>query len=302
MIINVRRFGRSRLRVSSLCAIAGLLFSNTNAYSAEILLSENKHVLFLNGEIKKGDYQTITQLFSTLDAMPRSVALNSPGGDIEESIKIGTLLRSGLFQSYISKHGQCNSSCFILWTSGVRRFPASAILGSDGFEGKLGLHRPFYDRGQYSSLNPAEARSAYEELEAYVRAYLLGLKVPSEIVETMFRTKSTNTVFISDLDMIEKLGQEAPFFEEWLIAKCGELSYEEGFDYDLLMAASLMQAVGTPLTGTTSGYRKIESMSAGYKKYLYEKGSKIDTCRQKVESDETLKVLSSLRENKNANP
>lgn len=301
MITKVLRVACSRLRTSSLCAIAGFLFSGVNVHSAEISLSQNKYVLFLSGEIKQGDYQKITQLLYTLDAMPRSVAINSPGGDIQESIKIGTLIRSGLFQSYISKNGQCNSACFIIWASGVRRFPASAIAGSDGFEGKLGLHRPFYERGHYSSLNPADAKNAYQELEVYVRAYLVELRIPSEIVDVMFRTKSTDTIFISDLDMIEKLGQEAPFFEEWLIAKCGELADEEDLDYKTLMAFELMGAGGTPLARTAPGYERVESMSAGYKKYLWEKGLKIDTCRQKIESDETLKVLSSLRNNKDIN-
>jgi hypothetical protein len=278
-----------------LYAIAGILFSNTNAYSADISFSENKYVLLLNGEIHKGDYQKIKQLVLTCDAMPRSIFLNSPGGDVEEAIKIGKLVRRGLFQSSIVRNGECNSACFIVWASAVRRFPAS---DGNGPEGKLGLHRPFFDRDQYSGLNAADAKSAYQELETFVRAYLVEIKVPSDIIETMFKTKSTDAAFITDIDMIEKLGQQAPFFEEWLIAKCGELSYEEDSDYSLLMAADLMQMKGTPLASTTLGSKRIESMSAGYRKYLNEKGSKISSCRHKSEADETKRILRELRSEK----
>lgn len=282
--------------------VIALSFSCTTAYGADFRLSENKYVLFLNGEIKQGDYQKIRQILLKLDALPRTISLNSPGGDIEEAIRIGKLLRRALFQSTISEYGQCDSACFILWASAVRKFPATVWIDQNTkkWEGKLGLHRPYYGRSEYSQLTTVEARNAYQKLEASVREYLVDLKVPTDITESMFRTRSTDADYISDIALIDKLGQEAPYFEEWLIAKCGELPYQEDIDYKLLMAAELMRMSGTPLADTSPGHKRIASMSESYKKYLNDKALKINTCRANAESDETKKVLRELLREKSA--
>jgi hypothetical protein len=254
-------------------------------------------VLFLSGEIKTGDYQKIKRILLKRDVLPRTISLDSPGGDIEEAIRIGRFLRRALFQSTISEYGQCDSACFILWASAVRRFPAAVWLDHDTakWEGQLGLHRPYFDRSRYAQLTPIDARNAYQELDTSVRDYLVELKVPTDIIERMFRTKSTDAEYIADVALIDKLGQEAPYFEEWLIAKCGELPYQEDIDHKIMEAAVLMQIAGSPLAETSPGYKRIANMSEGYKKYLDDKVSKINTCRRNAESDETKKVLNELK-------
>jgi hypothetical protein len=294
-----------RIVLSVLSSAATFLVS-TAACSADFQLSDSKHELYLEGEIEQGDYHRIMQVLLDLDALPRTISLNSPGGDIEEAIKIGKLLRRALFQSTISRFGQCDSACFILWVSAVRKFHASVRTDQNTteWEGKIGLHRPYYGRSEYSQLTTGEAKNAYHKLDMSVRQYLSELKIPSDITERMFRTKSTDADYVSDAFLIDKLGTEAPFFEEWLIAKCGELTSEEKSDFALLIVATLLAAntekQGNSLPEENPGQERFASMSAGYKKYLGDKAARVNTCRAKAETDETKKVLRELRREQSA--
>ena len=82
-----------------------------NAFSAEIQVSNdesNKGAIFITGPIEKGDYdklKTVTRHYVTnfvkdFDDDLKFI-LNSPGGDVEEAIKIGLLFRKSLAQVYV---------------------------------------------------------------------------------------------------------------------------------------------------------------------------------------------------------
>src|SRR5271167_2215859 len=73
------------------------------SYAAEIScgggVSPNCFRGYLNGQIRKGDYEEIAALLK--DNHPRlgEFDLNSPGGDIDEAIKIGRLFRKYLIST-----------------------------------------------------------------------------------------------------------------------------------------------------------------------------------------------------------
>nr|MBX2824784.1 hypothetical protein [Gammaproteobacteria bacterium] len=50
----------------------------------------------LKGEIEKGDLAKLKAAIATTGVLPKSVMLDSPGGDINEAINIGLFLRDAL--------------------------------------------------------------------------------------------------------------------------------------------------------------------------------------------------------------
>jgi len=204
-----------------------LVLPTSQLFAADIYISENGYVISYSGKIESGDYSEIISQIVSSKNLPATISLNSPGGSVTEAIKIGKLLRKGLFQSVIAENGICNSSCFILWASAVRRIPASAMLSYNNKNAKLGLHRPYFSQDEYAKLNIQSASESYRSLEKDYRAYLESIGTPEELLDLMLKTKSSEAVFINDEEMVDKLGQVAPFYEEWLLAKCGELPEKE---------------------------------------------------------------------------
>jgi len=270
-----------------------LILSSFHADAADIKFNGN--IIEISGEIKKGDYDNYLNLIVSHQSIPITVYLDSPGGNVSEAISIGKIMRKSLSQSIINKNGQCNSACFLLWASAVKRFPSQSAIDFNGYIGRIGLHRPFYEHSTYSELNTTKAKEEYKKLEAYVTSYLNELQIPSNIIETMFRMKSTDAYFITDTDLIEKIGQEAPFFEEWLIAKCGELTEKESIDAAIMTAALYMEIKGDKVPKKAAA--TLASMSDGYKNYLRKKDMTINTCNMdavKIEQKRVLKELSAL--------
>jgi hypothetical protein len=266
-----------------------LTLGSFHASAADIKFNGN--IIELSGEIKKGDYDNYLNLILRNQSIPITVYLDSPGGDVSEAISIGKIMRKSLSQSIINKNGQCNSACFLLWASAVRRFPSQSAIDFNGYIGKIGLHRPYYEHSAYSELSTTEAKEEYKKLEVYVKSYLNDLQIPSDIIETMFRMKSTDVYFITDTDLIAKIGQEAPFFEEWLIAKCGELTEKESIDAAIMTAASYMQIKGDKIPKAAA---TLASMSDGYKDYLRKKNVTINTCSMNAVKIEQKRVLNEL--------
>jgi hypothetical protein len=107
----------------------------------------------LRGQIVGGDYENVVRLFRDSHPVLRKFSLISPGGSVEEAIRIGRLFRkytvaasapfkllSGSFQA-LGPHAatqlcvgnaecMCASACALIWFGAVDRW------------GTVGLHRP----------------------------------------------------------------------------------------------------------------------------------------------------------------
>ena len=103
----------------------------------------------------------------------------------------------------------CASACFFVWAAGSSR----------GGE-EIYLHRPYFDPKVYSAF-PEDTAAVYAELTRSARAYLTDMDVPTPIIDRMFATKSTDGTRLTEKEL--ELLESAPYFEEFNIAKCGNL-------------------------------------------------------------------------------
>jgi hypothetical protein len=189
---------------------------------------------FLRGQISKGDYEKVATFLKAHHPFVANFNLASPGGDVDEALKIGRLFRKYLIATLApaNEHigatglvhddlpflsagsrdlcrGQdciCASACALIWMGGVMR------------SGTVGLHRPRIDDPLYRGLPPANASIAYRRLLGDVAAYLDEMEVPKPIIESMVATSSGDILWVNSRD--DRL-EQPPSVAEWTDASCG---------------------------------------------------------------------------------
>jgi hypothetical protein len=189
---------------------------------------------FLRGQISKGDYEKVATFLKAHLPFVSNFSLASPGGDVDEALKIGRLFRKYLIATVapVNEHfeatglvhddvpflssgsrdlcrGQdciCASACALIWMGGISR------------SGTVGLHRPRIDDPIFRGLPPAEASTAYRQVLGRVAAYLDEMEVPKSIVASMVATSSGDILWVDNfIDGLE----EPPSIAEWEDASCG---------------------------------------------------------------------------------
>jgi hypothetical protein len=184
-----------------------------NPFDADVQLVNP--ALLMRGEIRPGDYDRLLKfaMHSGFYLPLTDAILSSPGGDIEEALKIGRLIK----QLYMSMNvgpvtGYCASACFIIFASAVERQTSP---------GMVGIHRPYLSRETLRSLSPRAAEAAETAALRDAEQYLRDLRVPRNLVDIMFEQASTEIYWLSDDEFMHQLGRRPAWYEEFLIARCG---------------------------------------------------------------------------------
>lgn len=262
--------------------------------AAEISIEETSGsdpTIFVKGVIKKGDKDKLEKLSRQVVKGGNEViiSLNSCGGDMQEALEIGAFIKKlnarTEVEGIISKNPneektKCLSACFIIFASGsIRDHRGDNILfDKSGQEiiketPVIGIHRPYFEKKIYSDLSPEEARKKYEKLEKDLREYLKSISIPGEIIDKMFSNSSDEVAYLTKSEYKEKIGYRQPFFEEWLISKCGSLSKSEIND---------LGAVSGDRIFLNNKDHIPKDISPGYVKYLKEKSKKINKCKEEA--------------------
>lgn len=179
----------------------------------------------LRNKIAKGDYEKVESLISSSTS---TFYLVSPGGDVDEALKIGRLFRKHLISTdapwrlpdgstrpgaclhagkeYYGQNCTCASACALIWFGGVVR------------SGTVGLHRPYINDPRFSGLPPADASREYRRMLDSVTVYLKEMEVPTSIIESMVNTSSGDIRWVDSVyDGLER----PPSIAEWVDASCG---------------------------------------------------------------------------------
>jgi hypothetical protein len=170
--------------------------------------------LLMKGEILSGDYERLLRFAvkNNIDMTTTQFILQSPGGDVSEALKIGRFFKSVYATVAVGPtFGKCASACFILFVSSVERH------ASDGL---VGIHRPYVDPQRLRSLSPGESESLETNALREAEKYLHDLRVPNNLVDEMFQNASTEIHWLTNVEL-NQLGMRPPWYEEYLIARCG---------------------------------------------------------------------------------
>lgn|GEM_PF-2609922 len=188
-----------------------LLFSLTSR-AAQIEEVDNLYVL--EGLIETGDSD---KLLNKIKSTKHSgLLLNSKGGDLEEAIKIGNIVKTLGMSIFVSKDGICGSACFFIYMNGLARFAAGIEFKEHAKSpeaGFIAIHRPFF------KVADTNTNSNQKLLEKKAAEYLKDLSVPTDLIEKMMSASSVDAYYLT-IDDIDRLRTMPSEIEELYISKC----------------------------------------------------------------------------------
>ncbi|MCG8074304.1 MAG: hypothetical protein N0C86_20225 [Candidatus Thiodiazotropha taylori] len=122
---------------------------------------------------------------------------------------------------------KCYSSCVFIFFGATSRIVRDNVDQRDGYLDDrnaipvMGIHRPYYEKDYFSSLDPMEAQEKYKDLFEVTRSYLIDMGASLSLVERMFKKSSEEIELIKAPMFKEYYSEKEAFYEEWLISKCG---------------------------------------------------------------------------------
>jgi hypothetical protein len=229
------------LRVSILVLMIFSFLTNT-ASPAEFVfgpaspkIPTDNNQLYLVGPIVSGDYDRFVDAIKKHDGNFFALHLRSGGGNVQEAMRIGRLVRQLLIWTYAPAPQNlqkimpqmagtctydsrvlgkpvpciCGSACVLIFLGGVFRV---------GWE--LYVHSVAFDRENFASLPPGQAAKKYQDAMSVVQSYLTEMGVDSKWFDRMLRTSSAQADKVTLAEAKELFGWE-PGTREWVLAKCG---------------------------------------------------------------------------------
>lgn len=206
----------------SLLLLVASLFP-LGAMAADVFVEKSS--LNIIGEIRRGDAERVADAIAQ---QPRPwifrVIVNSPGGDINEAVRISDLVRGMRLAVYVANGGYCVSACFFIFLEGNYR--AASLANEDGtlppqakrnnWPGVVGIHRPYLK----SPAGDLASAKLQEDVMRKVRGILASKSIPQHLVDEMMTRPSNDIYWLKRRDL-EQIGEYDAGDEEALIAKCG---------------------------------------------------------------------------------
>lgn len=172
-----------------------------------------------SGEITAGDSQRLAKYIASNIDWIESINLNSAGGDLDEAIKMGEIIRMARIDTMVQPGKICASACFFIWINGADRVmfhtpPPNKITGVIN-PSKIGLHRPYLRKISNTEQSIAAQGSAMRMADKY----LSERQVPRYLIDLMMSRGSNDIYWLTPEDSAN-LGGTPPDLEELYISHC----------------------------------------------------------------------------------
>ncbi len=218
----------------------------------------------VEGTIERGDYEKLLFLIEKSNPFFFQLYLNSPGGDVEEAMKIGRLVRHIMLtvdaptlgdarvplNAQLDESGHFTATVLYNYADFRPNLPPSQICagdrsscgcasacvliwaaGSERHGEALGFHRPTILGKQFPSMDAETAQKTYSMVLAEMRAYLEEMELPTKAIDLLINTKSGDIHWLTDdeasgeiLDSGDWAASFPPSIQEWIASSCGMVS------------------------------------------------------------------------------
>jgi len=111
------------------------------------------------------------------------IALNSPGGDLNEAMSIGRWVRENKLKVLVRENAKCFSSCVYVLAAGQTKTPL----------GEVGIHRPYL-----LSMPTGGVENAMRNALSQSREYFESMNIPAQLADVMFSTPPEKLVILDD--------------------------------------------------------------------------------------------------------
>lgn len=188
--------------------------------------------IHIDGAIQSGDAERFAVLASQAyyGLVVSNVEIDSLGGDLNEALRLASLIDGMKLRLTVKKGGLCVSACFFLYVAAYDR--TAWYVRDDGvlpheqerkakhpaqIYGYVGVHRPYFATSEISSSSSVVKQ---EDLMSKVRKYLAEKGVPQSLIDTMMSRPSNDVYWLKEKDL-DMLGNYSPGVEEVMIQRCG---------------------------------------------------------------------------------
>ncbi len=180
-------------------------------YSAQPEGVENcLYTLTLKGRIEPGDFSKVLRVIdshnNSRSCKLYNIKLSSPGGDVDEAMKIGRIIRKRELFTEVDPADQCLSSCVLILGAGVVR---------SVFEARIGIHRPYFvslDKG----LSTTEIQNLRKQMISRMKAYADEMDLSERLIDEMMSIPPERIKILSpaELEQYRLSGVDASFDEK----------------------------------------------------------------------------------------
>jgi hypothetical protein len=150
-------------------------------------------VLLMHGPITSGDAKRLVAFLDTMETDPDVVALNSPGGIVDEALEIGRELRSWELGTAVLDGMICASACPYVLAGGTSRKVSEGSA--------VGLHQHYYETPGY-----IPAAFAVEDIQlgqARTMAYLIEMGVDPGVMLHSLSTPPEDIYVLLSEELVE---------------------------------------------------------------------------------------------------
>lgn len=217
-LLNATQDRRATRRPLATLAIAGSVLCGTfPVAAADFRLAQDNTqpgvpILVMSGEIQAGDANKLVGLLKANARNAQLVSdiwLNSPGGNLNEAIKIGAVVEELGYTAVVPIGATCASACFFVWISAPGRLAPGAII----------VHRPYYNMRD-SMRSAGDYEEGYRAASETAGAYLRKRNVPADLIELILTVPSSDGYTLSDADKT-RIGPMSAARMEYMIQNCG---------------------------------------------------------------------------------
>ena len=141
----------------------------------------NYNLIYASGKIKNGDLYKLEIKYNKLYNNKQTIVVfNSPGGELNEGLRIGEFLKANHIGSAVARNGICASSCALAFLGGRDKYNRKLMVLPRS--SKLGFHSFYYRNNSHVRL------STMQRDLANVLSYSDYVQAPNYIITEMFRT------------------------------------------------------------------------------------------------------------------
>ena len=153
-----------------------------------VATKDGKTIILLTGEIIEGDADTLKAAIKTANdagKLVSGVRLNSPGGNLLESLKLADVVRFAKVATNVAGNATCASACFLVYAAGATKFA--------NYTAQVGVHGASDKQGEETVVSSAATVSMARAAK--------DLGVPAAIIGRMVVTPPNEMVWLTPQDL-----------------------------------------------------------------------------------------------------
>ncbi|WP_127073010.1 hypothetical protein [Pelagibacterium lentulum] len=151
--------------------------------------------LYLTGMIVPGSAEKLATELEMRGDYIETIALNSPGGSVEDALSMGRMIRQAGFATKVETGSLCASSCPLLLASGTIRTtdPGASV----------GVHQIYAAPADTASLAPAQAMSDAQSTTARIVRHLTDMDIDTRLWVHALETPPNRLYYLTTEEMAD---------------------------------------------------------------------------------------------------